>query len=77
MSMSISTSVDVDIDVEENEMIEALESAGYIVSKDDDLVDHDLEMLSYDLISLARCHPDSTVRDAYLHAAQMALERNR
>lgn len=76
MSMSISTSVDVDINVEENEMIEALESAGYIVSKDDDLVDHDFEMLSYDLISLARCHPDSAVRDAYLHAAQMAMERS-
>lgn len=75
MSMSISTSVDVDIDVEENEMIEALESAGYIVSKDEDLVDHDLEMLSYDLISLARTHTNQTVRDAYLHAAQMVMER--
>ncbi|AMA00240.1 hypothetical protein [Corynebacterium glutamicum] len=73
--MNISTTVDVDIDVDEDDMITALESAGYTVSSDEDLINHDFEMLSYDLIGLARCHPDSAVRDAYLNAAQMALER--
>lgn len=73
--MQISTSVDVDIDVDEEDMIDALESAGYIVSRDDDLVQHDFEMLSYDLIDPARSHSDPAVRDAYLNAAQMVLER--
>lgn len=76
--MQISTSVDVDVDinVDEKDMIEALESAGYIVSKDDDLVEHYFEMLSYYLISLARTHNNPSVRDAYLHAAQMVMERS-
>ena len=75
MSMSISTSVDVDIDVDEEEMIQALEKAGYTVLEGDGLTDRDLESVSYDLISLARTHTNQAVRDAYLHAAQMVMER--
>lgn len=73
--MRISTLVDVDIDVEEEEMIQALEKAGYTVTENDDPTDHGLESLSYDFISLARTHTNEAVRDAYLHAAQMVMDR--
>lgn len=74
--MNISTNVDVDIHVDEDEMIEALESEGYIVIEPgEDAGTSGLESLSYDLIEVARSCTNPLQRDAYLLAAQMATQR--